>query len=75
MANSRRGLLKVPVAAVQSAEAIPDTTSIDTRDLGAKRMRDFPIEIDRLALAGPDSFAALTRNENNGVDLKVTALP
>ncbi len=75
MANSRRGLLKVPVAAVQSAQAIPETTSIDTHDLGAKRIKDFPIEVDRLALASPQTFAALTRNDKHGVDLQVVALP
>ena len=74
MANSRRGVLKVPVAAVQGAVAIPESTgSIDTRDLGAKRIRSN--DVDHLALAGSDSYAVLARTPDRGVDLQVAALP
>ena len=74
MANSRRGLLKVPVAAIQAAQPIVEEGAIDTRDLGAKRVRS-PTEVEHLAMAGPNSFAALTRNPDRGIDLQITALP
>ena len=74
MANSRRGVLKVPVSAVQDAQEIPESTgSIDTRDLGAKRVRGN--DVDALALAGADSYAVLARNPDRGMDLQVAALP
>jgi hypothetical protein len=75
MSNSRRGLLSLPVSAIQSAPVIPyEPTTIDTRDLGARRVRDMT-GVDQIALAGGDRFAALVREGVGQVDLKVAALP
>jgi hypothetical protein len=74
MANSRRGLLKVKLAAVDAAAPIPDLSAIDTHDLGATRVRTLT-DVEQIDLAGPDDFAALTRDSVNGVELRVVGLP
>jgi hypothetical protein len=75
MAMSRRGLLRLPLAAIRSAEPIPyEPTSIDTRDLGARRVHDWE-GVEQIALAGDDRLAALARTNEGGVDLKVAPLP
>jgi len=73
MANSRRGLLRLPISAIEAAPVLEEGGAIDTHDLGAKRVHDLD-NVEELALAGPDKYAALTRSEGQ-IDLRVAALP
>lgn len=75
MANSRRGLLRLPAAALQAAPVLPFTdTGIDTHDLGARPVRTMA-NVEQIALVGADRFAALQRQSDRSVDLQVAALP
>ncbi len=75
MANSRRGLLRLPAAALQTAPVLPfEDTGIDTHDLGAKPIRGMA-NVEQIALVGADRFAAIQRQPDRSLDLQVAALP
>ncbi|HEY4029907.1 MAG TPA: hypothetical protein VGM25_06155 [Caulobacteraceae bacterium] len=75
MSNTRRGLLRLPTSAILSAQTIPyEPTSIDTRDLGAHRVRGWD-DVEWIALAGDGRLAALIRETDGSMDLKVAPLP
>ena len=73
-ANSRRGLLKTPIAAIEAAPAIDGFSAIDTRDLGSQRVQAIS-DVEQIDLAGGGLFVALSHPYGGRADLKVATLP